>query len=163
MGTIFAKLLQEHKWICHITSGEATSDMTFTQLSPSRKTTFIFMRNLYFHFAAEQCRGVLRRWCLNKIEGKNWNCRKVCTSFFCRKRTWTSLVSSIFVYLNFQTKVHLNKRSKTNRKACEKKSGLNVWSDEKLINMRFWIEDRVSVICKRWFIWPLITASVTVY
>ena len=35
--------------------------------------SFIFMRNLYFHFAAEQCRPVLRQWCLNpkEIEGKN--------------------------------------------------------------------------------------------
>ena len=32
MGTIFAKLLQEHKWICHITSGEATSDMTYSRV-----------------------------------------------------------------------------------------------------------------------------------
>ena len=41
--------------------------------------SFIFMRNLYFHFAALQCRPVLRQWCLNpkEIEGKNWNCRKV--------------------------------------------------------------------------------------
>ena len=55
---------------------------------------FIFMRNLYFHFAAEQCRPVLRQWCLNpkEIEGKNWNCRKVnymkkvvCTSSFAKK------------------------------------------------------------------------------
>ena len=28
MGTIFAKLLQEHSWICHITCGFATRDMT---------------------------------------------------------------------------------------------------------------------------------------
>ena len=28
MGTIFAKLLQEHSWICHITRGFATRDMT---------------------------------------------------------------------------------------------------------------------------------------
>ena len=27
-GTIFAKLLQEHSWICHITRGFATRDMT---------------------------------------------------------------------------------------------------------------------------------------
>ena len=27
-GQFFAKLLQEHKWICHITSGFATCDMT---------------------------------------------------------------------------------------------------------------------------------------
>ena len=54
----------------------------------------IFMRNLYFHFAAEQCRPVLRQWCLNpkEIEGKNWNCRKVnhmwkvvCASSFAKK------------------------------------------------------------------------------
>ena len=32
MGTIFAKLLQEHKWICYITSGEATSDMTYSRV-----------------------------------------------------------------------------------------------------------------------------------
>ena len=32
MGTFFAKLLQEHKWICHITSGEATSDMTYSRV-----------------------------------------------------------------------------------------------------------------------------------
>ena len=35
--------------------------------------SFIFMRNLYFHFAAEQRRPVLRQWRLNpkEIEGKN--------------------------------------------------------------------------------------------
>ena len=34
---------------------------------------FIFMRNLSFNFATEQCRAVLRQWRLNpkEIEGKN--------------------------------------------------------------------------------------------
>ena len=35
--------------------------------------SLIFKKNLYFHFAAEQCRPMLRQCCLNpnKIESKN--------------------------------------------------------------------------------------------
>ena len=58
MGTIFAKLLQEHSCICHITHGDdfPKCDMTYTQLcscksfakmSPSRKTAFFHVHVLY--------------------------------------------------------------------------------------------------------------------
>ena len=38
-----------------------------------KSKSFIFMQNLYFHFAEEQCMPVLRQWQLNpkEKEGKN--------------------------------------------------------------------------------------------
>ena len=79
-----------------------------TKIQKNLVKSFVSMRNLYFHFTAEQCRLILRQWCPNQkeIESKNWNCRKVnhleksCLRFFfCKRRTkkltWTSLLHPI--------------------------------------------------------------------
>ena len=36
-----------------------------TKIQKKIVKSFFFMRNVYFHFDAEQCRPVLRQWCLN--------------------------------------------------------------------------------------------------
>ena len=55
MGTIFAKLLQEHSWICHITCGFATRDMT---------NSLVLLQKL--------CKNCPHPEKLHSIQSKNW-------------------------------------------------------------------------------------------